>query len=64
MNVIHQISLKLQLGIHPAVDIQPEILRAMWRELTNEKYKALKANPGKREFTGARAAGQSLSQTG
>jgi hypothetical protein len=36
MNAIQQISLKLQMGIAPEVDIQPQRLRAMWLELTNE----------------------------
>lgn len=36
MNAIQQISLKLQMGIAPEVDIQPHMLRAMWLELTNE----------------------------
>ena len=37
MNGIHQISLKLQMGIHPAAEIRPEILRAMWWELLRER---------------------------
>jgi len=43
MNAIHQISLKLQMGIHPAVPIQPEVLRAMWRQLSLERIEALRA---------------------
>jgi hypothetical protein len=42
MNAIHQISLKLQLGIHPAAEVPAEILRAMWRERSHQQYKALK----------------------
>lgn len=30
MNEIHQISLKLQLGIDPAAKVAPSTLRAMW----------------------------------
>lgn len=36
MNAIQQISLKLQMGIPPEVNIQPQKLRAMWVELNNE----------------------------
>jgi len=43
MNAIHQISLKLQMGIHPAAPIQPEVLRAMWRQLLLERIEALRA---------------------
>jgi hypothetical protein len=43
MNAIQQISLKLQMGIHPAADIRPEMLRAMWCELSRERYHALRA---------------------
>ena len=39
MNAIQQISLKLQMGISPEVDIQPQKLRAMWLELNNEARK-------------------------
>jgi len=45
MNAIHQISLKLQMGIHPAAQIQPEVLRAMWRRLLLERIEALRAKP-------------------
>lgn len=31
MNAIQQISLKLQLGIDPAVRMSPETLRALWQ---------------------------------
>jgi len=37
MNAIQQISLKLQMGIDPAADIRPELLRFMWQELTRER---------------------------
>ena len=30
MNAIHQISLKLRLGIDPAAPVRPSTLRAMW----------------------------------
>jgi len=38
MNAVHQISLKLQMGIHPAAEVRPEILRAMWWELLSERF--------------------------
>jgi hypothetical protein len=31
------IKLKLQMGLSPAVDIDPRILRAMWRQLCRER---------------------------
>jgi hypothetical protein len=43
MNAIQQISLKLQMGIHPDTEIQAPLLRAMWRELTHQRYKAMEA---------------------
>ena len=49
MNTIHQISLKLRMGIHPAAQIQPEKLRAMWRQLSLERIEALQANGAKKE---------------
>ena len=51
MNTIHQISLKLQMGIHPAAQIKPEMLRAMWRQLSLERIEALQANAAKKERT-------------
>jgi hypothetical protein len=47
MNTIHQISLKLRMGIHPATQIHPELLRAMWHQLIRERAEALKAQAGK-----------------
>jgi hypothetical protein len=38
MNAIQQISLMLQLGIDPATDIGPELLRAMWLEKSTEVF--------------------------
>ena len=38
MNAIQQISLMLQLGIDPATDINPGILRAMWLEKSAGKF--------------------------
>jgi len=51
MNTIHQISLKLQMGINPAAQIQPETLRAMWRQLSLERIEALRANAAKKAYT-------------
>jgi hypothetical protein len=50
MNTIQQISLKLQMGIHPAADIKPEMLRAMWCELSRERFNALQSRAGKSGF--------------
>ena len=38
MNSIQKISLKLQLGIDPSSEVQPVLLRAMWRKDHDEKY--------------------------
>lgn len=38
MNAIQQISLKIQLGIDPSNDIQPDLLRAMWRKDRDFRY--------------------------
>jgi len=55
MNAIQQISLKLQMGIAPDVEIQPQMLRAMWLELANE------ANDPRADRTPAsRLAGKTL----
>ena len=37
MNTIQQISLKLKMGIDPQADINPDMLRAMWRQGLLEK---------------------------
>ena len=60
MNTIHQISLKLQMGIHPAAQIQPEMLRAMWRQLSLERIEALRAKAEKKRRTpnGPQTAGK------
>ena len=42
MNQVQQISLKLQMGIDPAVNIEPLLLRQMWRELTTLKPAGLR----------------------
>lgn len=44
MNAIQQISLKLQLGIDPATDINPEELRSMWTHVVE-----LRDFPGKQK---------------
>jgi hypothetical protein len=36
------ITLKLQMGIDPAVKIEPNILRAMWQQLQIERINALR----------------------
>ncbi len=33
-------ALKLQMGIDPALQIEPDVLRAMWRQLTLESANA------------------------
>jgi len=38
MNTIQQISLKIQLGIDPSNDIQPDLLRAMWCKDRDFRY--------------------------
>jgi hypothetical protein len=37
LNAIQQISLKLQMGIDPAADINPVMLRSMWQQLLAAK---------------------------
>ncbi len=60
MNAIQQISLKLQMGIHPSAQIQPELLRAMWRQLSRERSDALEASAAKRGYTAAKTTHPSL----
>jgi len=38
MNAIQEISLKIQLGIDPATEINPKELRTMWRRASDRKY--------------------------
>jgi len=38
MNTIQQLSLKIQLGIDPSSDVQPERLRTLWRKDRDYKY--------------------------
>ena len=64
MNTIHQISLKLQMGIHPAADVQPEILRAMWRELLRERAEMLQAKASKPQDAPATTRPSSLFRAG
>jgi len=54
MNAIHQISLKLQMGIHPAAPVKPETLRAMWRQRLQDRIEALQAKAGNRENSPSR----------
>jgi hypothetical protein len=44
MNQIQQISLKLQMGIDPSVNIEPLLLRQMWRELKTENTAGLRGS--------------------
>jgi len=64
MNAIQQISLKLQMGIDPAIDVKPELLRAMWRQLSRERYNALLAGGGKHKYAPATAARTALQRAG
>ena len=54
MNAIHQISLKLQMGIHPATEVRPEILRAMWWELLSQRFNTAGAGAVKNKSNPAR----------
>ena len=54
MNAIHQISLKLQMGIHPTAKVRPEILRAMWWELLSQRFNAARAGAVKDKGNPAR----------
>jgi hypothetical protein len=38
MNAIQEISLKLQLGIDPDSEVNPQDLRTMWRQASDRKY--------------------------
>lgn len=64
MNAIQQISLKLQMGIHPDTDVQPELLRAMWRELSKQRYRALEASSWHGDSSPANTTHPSLGKTG
>lgn len=35
-----EISLKLRMGLSPAVAIDPRVLRSMWRQLCTERWQA------------------------
>ena len=39
-------ALKLQMGINPSTEIEPNILRAMWKQLTLERENAQRDRPG------------------
>jgi hypothetical protein len=54
MNTIQQISLKLQMGIDPSTEIQPELLRAMWGELATERWNALSQSIDQANFRPAK----------
>jgi hypothetical protein len=64
MNAIQQISLKLQMGLSPSIEIQPELLRAMWRELSKQRYKALEAGPVDDQLSPFDIAHPSLNRAG
>lgn len=38
MNSIQQISLKIQMGIDPLSSIKPELLRALWTEVSTGSF--------------------------
>jgi len=40
-------TLKLQMGIDPSTQIEPNILRAMWQQLTFESVNAQRTRSGK-----------------
>lgn len=63
MNAIQQISLKLQLGIDPAIEIQPEMLRTLWRNLSRERAET-GWRPTENAFSPGRAAHPSLHRAG
>jgi hypothetical protein len=64
MNAIQQISLKLQMGIHPDTDIQPELLRTMWRELSHQRHKALEASSWNGDSSPASTTHPALNRAG
>lgn len=63
MNAIQQISLKLQLGIDTAIEIQPEMLRTMWRDLSRERAET-GWRPTENAFGPGRTTHPSLRRTG
>jgi hypothetical protein len=50
MNAIQEISLKLQMGIDPAADIDPAMLRSMWNELTEERMRSIHRSRSDHEY--------------
>lgn len=40
------LALKLQMGISPATQIEPDVLRAMWQQLKIESAKVHQTQPG------------------
>ena len=49
------ISLKLQMGIDPSTDIEPELLRAMWNELTTERTRGYREDQSHWSYLPAKA---------
>jgi len=64
MNAIQQISLKLQMGIDPATDVEPELLRSMWGQLSRERAETLDANLSQTPLIPARATHPSVRKAG
>ena len=63
MNAIQQISLKLQMGIDPALNIQPETLRKMWSERVRDRAER-RDNPIETVFSPTGATHPSLRRAG
>lgn len=58
MNAIHQISLKLQLGIDPDARVAPSTLRAMWETQASRRLGPAATTPTK--LTARDAAGRPI----
>ena len=50
MNTIQQISLKLQLGLDPAREINPEDLRSLWNDQASRKEAVGRATRERRGY--------------
>jgi len=49
MNAIHQISLKLRLGIDTRANIRPEVLLKKWQALNGQKLSSDSPGPSSRD---------------
>jgi hypothetical protein len=64
MNAIQEISLKLQMGIDPAADIDPAMLRSMWNDLTEERTRSIHRSRCGHEYLPAKVGHPQIFKSG